>query len=259
METKNFLYEVDSDGIMVLTMNRPEVRNAMDEECWAELGSIAEAIDRMPEVKVVILTGAGDKAFISGADLNTLKVKGSADVLGGLGQRALDKLERCSRPVIAAVNGYAFGGGFETAMACDIRILSENARFGLPELALGILPGCGGTQRLTRLVGLGRAKELILTGRAVKPEEAVNIGLASKCVPLEDLMEEAKSYARMILQKGPLAARLAKRVVQASLSVDQDSGMLMEMMALSILCGSEDKQEGIAAFLEKRESNFSGK
>lgn len=259
MKTSNFLYEIDNEGIVVLTINRPELRNAMNDECWRELLSIMDQIDRMSEPRAVILTGAGDKAFIAGADLNNMIQKGSVDVLGGGGQKALDMIERCSKPVIAAVNGYAFGGGCEAAIACDIRIVSENARFGLPELSLGILPGCGGTQRLTRLIGLGRTKEMILTGRAIKPDEAVSIGLATKCVPLKSLLDEAKEIARSILKKGPIAVRLAKRIIQASTSVDQESGLLMEMLALSVLCGTEDKKEGVTAFLEKRDASFTSR
>ena len=179
--------------------------------------------------------------------------------MGGGGQRALEKIETCSKPVIAAVNGYAFGGGCEIAIACDFRVVSENAIFALPETGLGLLPGAGGTQRLTRLIGMGRAKDVILLGRKIGAQEAVQVGLATKCVPQDGLMAEAQKMAAKLLAKGPVALRIAKRVVQASMSAGQDVGMLTEMLALSVLCSTEDKAEGVGSFLEKRTPNYCGK
>ncbi|MBM6871381.1 enoyl-CoA hydratase-related protein [Pseudoflavonifractor phocaeensis] len=259
MELKNFKLEIDPQGVAVLTANRPEKRNAMNDLSWREVNEFFTWADTAPEVKVVILTGAGDKAFIAGADIGSLAVKKSTDCLGGAAQKALDKIESCAKPVIAAVNGYAFGGGCEVAIACDFRVVSENAVFALPETGLGILPGAGGTQRLARLVGLGRAKDVILLGRKIGAQEAVQIGLATKCVPQAELLAEAGKMASKLIAKGPVALRIAKRVVQASLSASQDVGMLTEMLALSVLCSTEDKAEGVGAFLEKRAPAYQGK
>ena len=256
---QNYLVDIDEDGIAVLTANRPEKLNAMNEVSWAEIGDFAEKSAVDPDIKCVILTGAGDKAFIAGADIGMLAVKKPADCLSGGAQVPLSKIENSPKPWIAAVNGFALGGGCETAIACDFRICSENARFGLPETGLGILPGAGGTQRLSRLIGVGRAKEVILTGRQYKGEEAVQIGLASKCVPIEDLMAEAKKMAKKIIAKGPIAIQLAKRCVQISLSSSQEVGSFAEMLALSALCGTDDKNEGTSSFLEKRDPQFQGR
>ncbi len=233
--------------------------NALNDVSWAEITEFFAWADRAEEVKVVILTGAGDKAFIAGADLNSLKVKKSTDCLGGAGQKALNQIQRCAKPVIAAVNGYAFGGGCETALACDFRVVSDNALFALPETGLGILPGAGGTQRLSRLIGLGRAQDVILLGRKIGGQEAVTIGLATKCVPQEELLSEARKMAEKLIAKGPIAIRIAKRVVQASLSGSQEIGELLEMLALSTLCSTEDKAEGVTSFLEKRAPEYKGR
>ncbi len=259
MEYQNFKLEIDEQGIAVFTANRPEKMNALNDLSWAEINQFFTWADKADEVKVVIVTGAGEKAFIAGADLNSLKTKKSTDCLGGAGQKALDLIQHCSKPVIAAVNGYAFGGGCETAIACDFRVVSDNAIFALPETGLGILPGAGGTQRLTRMIGLGRAQDVILLGRKIGGPEAVQIGLATKCVPQADLMAEAKKMAGKLIAKGPVAIRIAKRVVQASMSSSQDVGELLEMLALSTLCSTEDKLEGVSSFLEKRTPEYKGK
>lgn len=258
MELKNFKLEI-TEGIALLTANRPEKMNAMNDLSWHELFDFFSWADTADEVKVVILTGAGDKAFIAGADLNSLAVKKSTDCLGGLGQRALERIEQCSKPVIAAVNGFAFGGGCETAIACDFRVVSDNALFALPETGLGLLPGAGGTQRLTRLIGVGRTKDMILLGRKVGGREAVQIGLATKCVSPEELLDEAKKMASKLMAKGPVALRIAKRVINHSLSASQEVGLYTEMLALSVLCSTEDKAEGVGSFLEKRTPEYKGK
>ena len=242
MELQNFKWELDSNGVGVLTANRPEKLNAMNDLSWRELNEFFTWADIADEVKVVILTGAGNKAFIAGADLNSLALKKSTDCLGGAGQKALNKIEQCSKPVIAAVNGFAFGGGCETAIACDFRVVSDNAMFALPETGLGILPGAGGTQRLVHLIG----------------PEAAQIGLATKCVPQAELMAEAKKMASKLLAKGPVAIRIAKQVVQSA-ATGQGTGMLAEMLALSVLCSTEDKAEGVGSFLEKRAPEYKGK
>lgn len=258
MEFQNFKLEIDEQGIAVFTANRPEKMNALNDVSWAEIHDFFTWADKAEEVKVIIVTGAGDKAFIAGADLNMLKVKKSTDCLGGAGQKALNCIQQCSKPVIAAVNGYAFGGGCETAIACDFRVVSSNAIFALPETGLGILPGAGGTQRLSRLIGLGRAQDVILLGRKIGAEEAVSIGLATRCVAQEELMTEAKKMAGKLIAKGPVAIRIAKRVVQASMSSSQEVGELLEMLALSALCSTEDKNEGVTSFLEKRAPEYKG-
>lgn len=259
MEFQNFKLEIDGQGVALFTANRPEKMNALDDVSWAEISEFFTWADKAEEVKVIILTGAGDKAFIAGADLNSLKLKKATDCLGGAGQKALNRIQKCAKPVIAAVNGYAFGGGCETAIACDFRVVSENALFALPETGLGILPGAGGTQRLSRLIGLGRAQDVILLGRKIGAEEAVAIGLATKCVPQENLIAEARKMAGKLIAKGPVAIRIAKQVVQASLSSSQEVGELLEMLALSALCSTEDKMEGVSSFLEKRAPEYKGR
>ena len=259
MEYQNFLLEIDEHGIAVFTANRPEKLNALNDVSWKELTEFFTWADKADEVKAVIITGSGDQAFMAGADLNSLKTKKGTDCLGGAGQKALSAIENCAKPVFAAVNGYAFGGGCETAIACDFRIVTDKAMFALPETGLGILPGAGGTQRLSRLIGIGRAKDVILLGRKIGGEEAVHIGLATKCVSAEELLTETKKQAKKVIDKGPVAIRIAKRVVNASLSASQDVGMLMEMLALSTLCGTEDKDEGVSSFLEKRAPEYKNK
>ena len=258
MEYKNFLLTIENK-VAIFTINRPELRNAMSMECWQELGQFIDEASVNDDIQVIVLTGAGDKAFIAGADLKMLQTRKGIDALGGLGQAVVKKIEDCSKPVIAAVNGMAFGGGCEITLACDIRMVSENASFGLPEAGLGILPGCGGTQRLSKLIGLGRAKEVILAGRIISAQEAAQFGMAYKCVPQADLMKETLAVAKAMLQKGPLALRLCKRLISASMSTDQEAGMLLELFGLSILLDSADKTEGINAFFEKRKPEYKGR
>jgi len=258
MEFKNFLVNIENK-VAVLTINRPEVRNAMNSEYWEELGRFFDAINQDDNVQVVVITGAGDKAFIAGADLNSLKTRRAVDALYGTGQIVVKKIEECSKPVIAAVNGLAFGGGCEITLACDIRMVAENAAFGLPEAGLGILPGLGGTQRLSKIVGMGRAKEVILAGRTISAQEAVQFGLAYKCVPQADLLKETMAVAKAMQQKGPLALRLCKRLITASMSTDQETGMLLELLSFGITLESEDKAEGMEAFFAKRKPEFKGR
>ena len=258
MELKNFLLDI-KDKVAVLTINRPEVRNAMNAECWAELGKIIDHVVEDENVQVIVITGAGEKAFIAGADLNSLKKLTPVDALKGAGRAVVNKIEDCSKPVIAAINGLAFGGGFELTLACDIRLVAENALFGLPEAGLGILPGLGGTQRLSKIVGLGRTKEIILAGRTISAKEAVQMGLAYKCVPQGELMNEAYAVAGAMVKKGPLALNICKKLIKASMSTDQETGLLLELFGLGLCLGSEDKAEGIDAFFEKRKPEFKGR
>lgn len=255
---ENFLLEI-KDGVAVFTINREKVLNAVSEACFRELYEFLCEAESDEDVKVIIFTGAGKKAFISGADISGFSgARSTNGLLPRWADRASCKLETCAKPVIAAVNGYAFGGGFELALACDIRIVSENARFGLPEPKLGLTPGLGGTQRLSRVLGVGRAKEVILAGREYTGKEAVEVGLAMKCVPLDDLMDEAMKVARQLMNRAPLALAVSKRLILHSTSTDIDAGIYMEAMGFSILMGTEDRKEGTAAFKEKRTPEFKG-
>lgn len=258
MEYKNFILTIENK-IATFMINRPELRNAFNTECWQELGRFLDDANTNDDIAVIILTGAGDKAFIAGADLKSLQTKTAVEALYGLGQNVVKKIEECSKPVIAAINGLAFGGGCEITLACDIRIVADNAMFGLPEVSLGILPGTGGTQRLSKLIGMGRAKEVIMAGRTLSAQEAVQYGLAYKCVASTELTKEAVAVAETMMQKGPLALRLCKKLVNASMSTDQEAGMLLELYALSLLMNSDDKAEGIKAFFEKRKPEYKGR
>lgn len=259
-EYKNFLLEV-KDGIAIFSVNRPEVRNAINEDCWKEIDDFISYADTCDDIKVIIITGTGEKAFVAGADIS--KFAGERTAADSIKPRyatiACNRIENSMKPVIAAVNGYAFGGGCELAITCDLRIVSENAQFGLPEANLGIIPGWGGTQRLSRIVGIGRAKEMILGGRTIKGQEAVDIGMAIKCVPLEKLMEEAIALANVVKNKGPLSIAMAKKLIKHSATIDLEAGILMETLGLSILMESEDKKEGSSAFLNKRKPEFKGR
>lgn len=247
------------DGVGVITINRPDVRNAMNQQVMEDLRVALDKFREDEGVGAMIFTGAGDEAFIAGADIGELKERTVLDGLAATMQQLYDEIERFEKPTIAAVNGYALGGGCELAMACDIRIAAENARFGLPEVGLSIIPGAGGTQRLARLVGKGRAVEMILTGRMIEAEDAYNIGLVSRVVQQAELMDAARETAQTILSKGPLAVRLAKLAIQAGFEVDQRTGQVIERLAQTVLYSSEDKQEGTSAFLDKREPDFKGR
>ena len=248
-----------SESIATLTIDRPAVKNALDretvDECLAALGDLAGNDD----AGVVIITGAGESSFVSGSDINDIRNRTRDDGLAGIASALCSAVEHFPRPTIAAVNGYALGGGCELALACDIRVASETAKFGQPELGLGIIPAAGGTQRLPRLVGMGWAKHLILTGEIIDARQALAIGLVTMVTPVGQLQPRARELAKRILRQGPLAARLAKLALNASARVDVDSGLLIETLAQAICYGSEDKQEGATAFLEKRKPRFTGK
>jgi len=247
------------DHLAVVTITRPEVRNALNRQVVAELGDALAQLREAEDVGVVAFTGAGAKAFVAGADIGQLRTYDLHTGLDAALQRAFDEVEAFPKPTIAAVNGFALGGGCELAMACDIRIASESARFGLPETTLSILPGAGGTQRLARLVGTGRAIEMILTGRFVDAAEAHAIGLVTSVVPADGLRTELRRLADQILAKGPLAVRLAKLVVRAGMDADQRTGQVVERLAQALLFTTADKAEGTAAFLEKRPPAFQGR
>ncbi len=244
------------DGIGTITINRPAQRNALDARLLGEMSDALSRFEGDDDIGVVVFTGAGEKSFAAGADISEFTRATALDLLGRGMQGLYDEIEGCEKPTIAAVNGYALGGGCELAMACDIRIAADNARFGLPELALSIIPGAGGTQRLARLVGKGPAMEMILTGRALDAAEALRIGLVTRVCPPESLMGEVEETARTLLSKGPLALRLAKLAVNVGFETNQSTGLVVERLANAILFGTEDKDEGAQAFLQKRKPNF---
>lgn len=246
------------ESIGVITINRPEVRNALDGETYNELTNALTALENNKAVAVILITGEGKKSFASGADIKELRERTFLDALEPGLQGVCKQIENCSKAVIAAINGFALGGGCEIALACDIRIASENAKLGLPELNLAIIPGGGGTQRLTRIVGKGRAMDLILTGKILTAEQAEHMGLVSKVVPSDVLIEECKIYAESIVHKGPLAIRLLKKVIHDGADADLDTALLLEKLAQAVLFESADKNEGITAFLEKRPAIYSG-
>lgn len=242
-----------------ITINRPEVRNALSKTVLREIRAALEEFAGNDDVGAVVFTGAGDKAFIAGADITQLVDYTFLDGLTADMQRLYDYIEDYEKPTIAAINGFALGGGNELAMSCDIRIAADGARFGLPETNLGVLPGAGGTQRLTRLVGKGRAVELILTGRIFSADEALRIGLVTDVVPLAELLDAVRATADKILAKGPLAVRLGKLVIKNGAETDQRTGLLLERLAQSLLYSTEDKREGAEAFINKRPAEFTGR
>jgi enoyl-CoA hydratase/carnithine racemase len=246
------------DGrVATLTMSRPEVRHALDTETVDEMHRALDEV-RQARSTVLIITGSGDKAFVSGADINAIRQRRRDDALASINSRLMSAIEGHDAVSIAAVNGYALGGGCELALACDIRIASENAVFGLPEPSLGIIPGAGGTQRLPRIVGLGRAKEMILTGARWNAEKALAAGLVSEVVALSGLMAAARLWADKVLTLGPLAVRLSKQALNASSQMPLAAGLAYESAVQAITFESHDKQEGTTAFLEKRKPEFKG-
>jgi enoyl-CoA hydratase len=255
---KNIRVEIDGH-VATLTFDRPEVRNALNRETVNECHEALRTLAASDAVGVLIITGAGDQAFVSGADINDIRTRTLEDGLAAINSSLFSAVERFPRPTIAAVNGYALGGGCELALACDIRVASDAARFGQPELTLGIIPGAGATQRLPRIVGMGRAKHLVLTGEIIDAQRALEMGLVTAVASPEELMPRARDIAARILSQGPLAARLAKISLNASARVDLDSGLLIETLAQAICYDSEDKREGTTAFLEKRKPTFKGK
>ena len=248
-----------TDAIATLTIDRPEVKNALDLATVQEIRAALQTLAADADLGVLIVTGAGDAAFVSGADINDIRARGRDEGLAAINSSLFAEIERFPRPTIAAVNGYALGGGCELALACDIRIAADTAKFGQPELGLGIIPGAGGTQRLPRLIGMGRAKHLILTGELIDAKQALEIGLVTAVAPPGQLQIRARELAKKVLRQGPLAARLAKIALNASARVDLDSGLMIETLAQAICYASDDKIEGTAAFLEKRKPKFTGR
>ena len=257
---ENVLYE-KKDGIAYVTLNRPKVLNALNQRTWQDLRAAFEAARDDATVRGVILTGAGDKAFIAGADISEIAHITAVDAerSSRYGQDVLTLVENLGKPVIAAVNGFALGGGCETAMACTIRVASEHARFGQPEVTLGIIPGGGGTQRLPRLVGKGRALQIILSGAMITAQEAYRIGLVNEVVPATDLIPRAEAILKQIFANAPAAIRFSLEAVNRGLETSQAEGMALEASLFGLCAGTEDKDEGTQAFLQKRAAKFKGR
>ncbi len=257
MEENMILSEIKED-IGIITINRPEVRNALSLEAWRCLHTAFTALEADSRVRVIVITGAGDKAFVAGADLNALKVRSAIETFESETAKIVIALENLSKPTIAMINGFCLGGGLEVAMGCDIRIASEDAKLGQTEINVGILPGCGGTQRLSRLVGLAKAKELVFTGKVISAADAQNIGLVNQVVPKEHLVSETMSMAKSIAEKSPLTLKVAKLVMSKGFDADLASGLNLERLGQTFIFGSHDHLEGINAFLEKRAPKFTG-
>jgi len=260
MEYKNILLSFEGE-IGILAINRPKALNALNTEVLKDIQmGIQEAKDRS-EMKVLILTGSGEKAFVAGADIAEMKGMNSIEALNfsKMGHLTLKMIQDLDRPVIAAVNGFALGGGTEIALACDFIYASENARFGFPEVTLGIFPGFGGTQRLPRLIGKGKAKELILTGKMITAQEAYQMGIVNRVFPPISLMEETKKVALQIAANGAVGVRLAKMVMDAGFNMDLTEACSLESYAFSFGFTTEDQKEGMTAFIEKRKPQFKGK
>jgi enoyl-CoA hydratase len=260
MEFHNLLVEI-SENIATVTVNRPKALNALNEETLKELLCCFQGLETDAEVKVVILTGAGEKAFVAGADIAFMKEMGAvaARDFALLGQKVMNGIEQLTKPVIAAVNGFALGGGCELALACDIRLASDNARFGQPEVNLGVIPGFAGTQRLPRLIGKGRAKEILFTGDMVAAEEAFRLGLVNRVTAAEELLPAARKLAQKIAGKGAVAIALCKDAVNNGLEMESDKACRYEADQFALCFATADQKEGMAAFLEKRPANFQGR
>lgn len=261
MELENVILEKEGH-LAVVTINRPKALNALNSATLKDLDIVLDDLEKDSDIYAVILTGAGEKSFVAGADIAEMKDLNEAPgkEFGELGNKVFLRLENLDKPVIAAIQGFALGGGCEISMACDIRIASEAAVFGQPEVGLGITPGFGGTQRLPRIVGLGKAKEMIYTGRNIKADEAYRIGLVNKVVPLENLMEEAKKMASIIISNAPIAVKLAKDAINRGMQVAIDEAVMIEAADFGKCFSTEDQTEGMSAFLERRkEKNFQNK
>ena len=260
MGYENLIFEV-SERIATVTIHRPKSLNALNPAVLRELDAVLTEIAGREDVGVVLLTGAGEKAFVAGADIAAMRDFTPLQALefSLFGQGVLERIERLPQPVIGVINGFALGGGCELAMACDMLIASDTAKLGQPEVNLGIIPGYGGTQRLPRLVGRNLAKELVLTGEMISAARAYEIGLVNRVVPQAELMEAARELARKILAKGPVAVRTAKSVMNRGLDLDLGNACALEANAFAVGFTSEDRAEGMSAFLEKRKADFKGR
>ncbi|MGE5422673.1 MAG: short-chain-enoyl-CoA hydratase [Ignavibacteriales bacterium] len=260
MEFKNIILEKEGP-LAIVFINRPQAMNALNQETLQELETAVDSLAADKEVTAVIVTGSGEKAFVAGADIAFMQPLGGVEgkFFGELGQRVFRKIEEMPKPVIAAVNGFALGGGCELAMACDIRVASVKAKFGQPEVGLGITPGFGGTQRLPRLVGEGMAKEMIYTADVIDANEALRIGLVNHVVAVEELMDYCKTMAGKIMAKAPLAVRFSKQCINEGMQTDIDRGLTIEADLFGLCFSTNDQKEGMQAFAEKRKYNFQGK
>jgi len=257
---ENVLYE-KKGAIAYVTVNRPKVLNALNQKTWENLRAAFEDVRDDTAIRGAILTGAGGKAFMAGADIGELaKITGAVEAAksSSYGQEVLNLVENLGKPVIAAVNGFALGGGCETAMACTIRVAAEDAKFGLPEVTLGIIPGGGGTQRLPRLVGKGRALQLILSGGMINAQEAYRIGLVNEVVPTDDLISRAEAILNQIFKNAPIAVKYLLEAVNKGLETSLNEGLSLEASFFGICASTEDRKEGTLAFLQKRHANFKG-
>lgn len=260
MAYENINYTVEN-GIATIAINRPKALNALNLATLTELKDVVEKIAVDKAVQVVIITGAGEKSFVAGADIVEMSTKNAVEgrVWGQVGQNIFTEIENLPQPVIAAVNGFALGGGCELACACDIRYASENAKFGQPEVGLGITPGFGGTQRLTRVVGRGHAKELIYTANIIDAQEALRIGLVNKVVPQAELMDAVMKLAKTITKKAPVAVQLAKAAINRGINCDVVTGISYEAEVFGLCFATADQKEGMKAFIEKCKPTFEGK
>lgn len=260
MAYNNLIFKI-TDQIATITINRPKALNALNTEMLNELLHAVESVAANEEIRVLILTGSGEKAFVAGADIAELAELNSlgAKFFASRGHKTMAAIESLAIPVIAAVNGFALGGGLELALSCDFIYASENARFGLPEITLGIIPGFGGTQRLSRIIGKNRAKEMIFTGKMISAQEAAQMGFVNQVVPAETLMETVSKTASAMASKGRFSLNQAKQTINQGLDVDLRTGCRMEIDAFALCLSSEDAAEGTRAFLEKRKPAFAGK
>jgi enoyl-CoA hydratase len=261
MQYEHVLFEADAAGIAVVTINRPDKLNALSGAVIAELRDTFERIQKDPAIGAAILTGAGEKAFVAGADIKELAALSPVEMRAAArrGQRTFRLLETSSKPSVAAINGYALGGGLELAMACTVRFAAENARLGQPEVKLGLVPGYGGSQRLPRLVGRGRALELLLAGEPVTAAEAHRIGLVNAVVPQSELLNYSRGWLGKVLANGPVAVALAMEAVDVGQDAGLEEGLRLEAAAFGLCAATEDCREGTRAFLEKRKPAFAGK
>lgn len=260
MATYNNLLINEEDGIALVTLNRPKALNALNDELMTEIGIAIDELEAKDSVQVIIITGAGEKSFVAGADIKEMKDLNidQGKRWAAKGEGTFLKIEQCEKPVIAAINGFALGGGCEIAMACDIRIAADNARFGQPEVGLGIIPGFGGTQRMPRLIGKGMAKYLIYTADMIKADEALRIGLVQKVVPLAELIETAKKVAKTIISKSPMAVRFAKNAIDRGIEMSIPNAMEYEAFIFGTCFGGDDQTEGMTAFVNKEKAKFTG-
>jgi len=260
MEFKYIIYE-KSEGIATITLNRPEALNAFSKEVADEVLLALEDARTDENVRVVILTGAGEKAFSTGADIKAMKGMNAlkARELSLMGEKLCNAFEDLEKPVIAAINGYALGGGLEVAMACDFRIASENARMGQTEINIGLIPGWGGTQRLTRLIGKTKAKELVFTGRMIDAKTAEQLGILNMVVPVDKFRETVRQFAAELTSKAPVALKVAKSVINKGSEISLDAAISLEREGFGVAASTEDLQEGVSAFIEKRKPTFKGK